>query len=233
MYRTGDYAKLLPDGNMVYLGRMDNQVKIKGIRIELEEIEAVFLEHPDIRKAAVIARENHQGVNYLTAYIVFQKDLTLKQLRTYLLEKVPEFMVPSAFFKVDQMPLTASDKLDRKSLPECGTPIKADIQYTAPRNDLEHQLANDWAEILKLDKIGIHHNFFEMGGDSLRGNLLLARINNRFNVGTAIKDLFDAPTIREFIKILSLSKAKEYTKRVLLRHLGPKATLYPSPVEQR
>jgi hypothetical protein len=196
---------------MVYLGRLDNQVKIKGIRIELEEIEAVLLKHPDIRKAAVITRENNQGVNYLSAYIVTQKDLTLKNLRTYMLEKVPEFMVPSAFFKVEQMPLTPSGKLDRKSLPQCGTPIKTDIQYTAPGNDLEHQLANYWAEILKLEKIGIHHNFFEMGGDSLRGNLLLARINNRFNVGTAIKDLFDAPTIREFTKVLSRSKAKKYT----------------------
>jgi iturin family lipopeptide synthetase A len=211
MYRTGDYAKLLPDGNMVYLGRLDNQVKIKGIRIELEEIEAVLLKHPDIRKAAVITRENNQGVNYLSAYIVTQKDLTLKNLRTYMLEKVPEFMVPPAFFKVEQMPLTPSGKLDRKSLPQCGTPIKDDIQYIAPRDDLEHQLANDWAEILKLDKIGILHNFFDMGGDSLRGNLLLARINNRFNVGTAIKDLFDAPTIREFTKVLSRSKAKKYT----------------------
>jgi hypothetical protein len=120
-------------------------------------------------------------------------------------------MIPSAFFNVKQMPLTASGKLDRKSLPQCGTPIKADSQYIAPRNDLEQQLANDWAQILKLDKIGIDHNFFEMGGDSLRGNLLLAGINNRFNVETSIKDLFDAPTIREFIKILSLSKAKKYT----------------------
>ncbi|UCH96678.1 MAG: amino acid adenylation domain-containing protein, partial [Candidatus Aminicenantes bacterium] len=211
MYRTGDYAKLLPEGNMVYLGRMDNQVKIKGFRIELEEIEAVLLKHPHIRKAAVIVQNNHQGVKYLAAYIITQTDLTLKELRAYLLEKVPELMIPSAFFKVEQMPLTTSGKLDRKSLPQCGTPIKADIQYIAPRNDLEHQLANDWAEILKLDKIGILHNFFEMGGDSLRGNLLLAQINNRFNAGTAIKDLFEAPTIREFAKILSLSKTKKYT----------------------
>jgi amino acid adenylation domain-containing protein len=211
MYRTGDYAKLLPEGNMVYLGRMDSQVKIKGVRIELGEIEAVLLKHPDIRKASVIDFDDHQGVKYLAAYIVIQKDLTVKELRAYLKENVPEFMVPSAFFKVEQMPLTASGKLDRKSLPKCGTPIKAGIQYIAPRNDLEHQLANDWANILKLDKIGIDHNFFEMGGDSLRGNLLLARINNRFNAETAIKDLFDAPTIREFTKILSRSKAKKYT----------------------
>jgi len=211
MYRTGDYAKLLPDGNMVYLGRMDSQVKIKGIRIEPGEIEAVLLKHPHISKAAVIDFDDHQGVKYLAAYIVPQKDLTLKELRAYLKKQVPEFMIPSAFFKVDQMPLTASGKLDRKSLPQCGTPIKADNQYIAPRNDLEHQLANDWAQILKLDKIGIDHNFFEMGGDSLRGNLFLARINNRFNVGTAIKDLFDAPTIREFTKLLSRSKTKRYT----------------------
>jgi amino acid adenylation domain-containing protein len=211
MYRTGDYAKLLPEGNMVYLGRMDNQVKIKGFRIELEEIEAVLLKHPHIRKAAVILQNNHQGVKYLAAYIVTQTDLTLKELRAYLLEKVPELMIPSAFFKVEQMPLTTSGKLDRKSLPECGTPIKADIQYIAPRNHLEHQLANHWAEILKLDKIGIYHNFFEMGGDSLRGNLLLAQINSHFNAGTAIKDLFEAPTINEFAKILSLAKTKKYT----------------------
>jgi amino acid adenylation domain-containing protein len=228
MYCTGDYARLLPDGQVVYLGRMDNQVKIKGIRVELEEIESVLLKHPDIREAAVIDRDDPMG-KYLAAYIVSQGTLSLKELRDYLLRKLPEYMVPAAFSQVQHMPLTTSGKLDRKLLPQLGTPLKTGRQYTAPRNQLERQLTQAWAKILKLDKIGIDDNFFEMGGDSLRGNLLLAQINNQFKTETVIKDLFSAPTIRKFTGILSRSKAKEYNPITP----GEKKDYYPTSTAQK
>jgi amino acid adenylation domain-containing protein len=205
MYRTGDYAKLLPEGQAVYLGRMDNQVKIKGIRIELDEIEAALLKHPGISEAAVIVQDDPMG-STLVAYIVPREDLTLKELRVFLLEKLPDYMVPSGFFKLDKMPVSSSGKLARKLLPELGTGIEADICYAAPRTEVEHQLVQLWAETLRLDKIGIDHNFFEMGGDSLKGNLFLAKISGPPGTSLMIKDLFEAPTIRKFAELLSRSK---------------------------
>jgi amino acid adenylation domain-containing protein len=228
MYRTGDYAKLLPGGHAVYLGRMDKQVKIKGIRIELDEIESMLLKHPEIREAAVIDLDDPLG-KYLAAYIVIQKDLSLKELRTYLLKKLPDYMVPSVFFKIDKMPLTTSGKLNKRLLPELGTGIKADIQYAVPRTGLERQLAQAWAEVLKLDRIGIDHNFFEMGGDSLRGNLLLVNISNRVGIKMEIKDLFNAPTIRKFAGMLSLSKKVKYTSIAAVE----KKNYYPASSAQK
>jgi iturin family lipopeptide synthetase A len=209
MYRTGDYAKLLPEGQVVYLGRMDNQVKIKGIRIELDEIEAVLLKHPGISEAAVIDQDDSKG-RYLAAYIVPGRDLTLEELRAFLLRKLPDYMVPSVFFKIDKVPLTSSEKLNRKLLGELGSSIKMEAQYAAPRTELEHRLVQLWEETLKLDNIGIDHNFFEMGGDSLMGNLLLAKISGHFGPSIMIKDFFKAPTIRKFAELLSPVEIREH-----------------------
>jgi amino acid adenylation domain-containing protein len=210
MYRTGDYAKLLPSGNIVYMGRIDSQVKIKGVRIELGEIETTMLKHPDIKKAAVIDRDDRYGVKYLAAYIESTKSLTLRELRTYMIDRLPGFMVPTEYNRVERMPMTASGKLDRKSLSKCGTVIKADSKYIAPRTELEKYLAALWAEFLKMERVGIDDNFMEIGGDSLRGNILLAEINNRYNTGLIIKDLIESPTIREFAHIITHSKTIKY-----------------------
>ena len=188
MYRTGDYAVLLPDGHVVYLGRRDNQVKIRGFRIELEEIESVLLGHPGIQEAAVIDRDDPGEVKYLAAYVVTRQDLTLKDLRNYLSEKLPDYMIPSVFFKVDNMPLTTSGKLDRRTLSGIGTigaSIKGEARYQAPRNELEHQLSLTWGEIFNQDRIGIDDHFFEIGGDSLKANLLLVKIkiNSLLKIG--------------------------------------------------
>jgi iturin family lipopeptide synthetase A len=214
MYLTGDYARLLmqeDNGDMVYLGRMDNQVKIRGIRIELGEIEAVILKHPAIRKAAVTAKEDHQGVMYLAAYLQSRTKISLKALRTHLLEHLPVYMLPSYFYTVDRMPMTASGKLDRKSLDRYGVLMEADNQYVPPGTELERQLAHRWADVLNMERIGIDHNFLEMGGDSLKGNLLLTIINNRYGSNLQINDLFEAPTIRQMTRLLTDSDSNDQT----------------------
>ena len=213
LYKTGDLVRCLEDGNIEFLGRKDNQVKIRGFRIELEEIETVLLKHPQILEAAVILRDEPGLTKCPAAYIVPRKNLTLAELRSYLQQKLPDYMVPSLFFKIEQMPLTPSGKLDKKSLPRLGTSIEAGSNYAAPANELERQLVQAWAEILKSsqDKISINDDFFEIGGDSLRGYLLLTKINHDFHTKIVMKDLFCAPTIRELAGILSIAGADQYS----------------------
>jgi amino acid adenylation domain-containing protein len=205
MYRTGDYARYLPDGNIVFLGRIDSQVKIKGIRIEFAEIESALMKHPGIREACVVDRDDPQGIKYLAAYIVSDKDLTVNELREYLLRKIPGNIVPAAFFKVGHMPLNPSGKTDRRKLLEMGRRIKIANEYREPRNSIEKKLAITWSAVLKCEPIGINDHFFELGGDSLKANLVLARVNREFNTQIQVKKMFDAPTIETFARVVSSS----------------------------
>ena len=166
LYKTGDLARYLPDGNIVFLGRIDHQVKIRGYRIELGEIEAVLTKHPDIQQAVVLAREDIPGDRRLVAYTVSNKGFapSAHDLRRYLEQKLPDYMVPSAFVFLDSLPLTPNGKLDRKALPaRGGTRREPDDAYTAPSTPVEEILANIWSEVLKLDQVGIHDNFFQLG----------------------------------------------------------------------
>ena len=176
LYKTGDRGRYLPDGNIEFLGRMDNQVKIRGYRIELGEIETVLGQHPAIREAAVLARDDTpedsavspETDKRLVAYVVTRQDTSTNELRSFLKQKLPEFMVPSAFVCLDSLPLTASGKVDRKALPAPDQSRSESGQsYTAPRTPVEELLAGIWGEVLKVDKVGIHDNFFELGGRTL------------------------------------------------------------------
>ncbi|MGH2510843.1 MAG: non-ribosomal peptide synthetase, partial [Ktedonobacteraceae bacterium] len=170
LYKTGDLARYLPDGTVEYLGRVDQQVKVRGFRIELGEIEAVLQQHPAVQTALVIANEDHPGEKRLVAYIVLhpKHTVTVTELRGFLADRLPAYMLPSAYLNLETLPLTANGKIDRRALPspEAFRPTMKGI-FVAPRNPDEETLANIWREVLALEQVGIHDNFFELGGHSL------------------------------------------------------------------
>lgn len=202
LYRTGDLARYLPDGNVQCLGRIDHQVKIRGFRIELGEVEAALSKYSAIRGTAVIAREEVLGDKRLIAYIVVdpgqKQNLSLTHLRSFLLEKLPDYMVPSIFVVVNALPLTPNGKVDRRALPVPETAnILSDRVFIAPRTLLEARLVEIWLQILSLEQIGIDCNFFEVGGNSLLTAQLLSRIKETFGVELSLSTLFESPTVAE------------------------------------
>ncbi|MUG94288.1 amino acid adenylation domain-containing protein [Scytonema sp. UIC 10036] len=197
LYKTGDLARYLPDGNIEYLGRIDNQVKIRGFRIELGEIEAVLSQHADVQAACVIAREETPGDRRLVAYIAPQPQvtLTISQVRNFLKEKLPEYMVPSAIVILEFLPLSPNGKVDRLALPAPDISREFSDQYIAPRTPVEEILSLIWTQVLKVERVGIHDNFFELGGHSLLATQLISRVRNSFKVELPLRSLFAAPTI--------------------------------------
>jgi len=196
LYKTGDLARYLSDGNIEYLGRIDNQVKIRGFRIELGEIESALSAVEEIRESVVIAREDDSGDKQLVAYVIWQQgtQLEVDQLRKRLQQTLPDYMIPAYIMNLDQLPLTPNGKLDRLALP-VPQGKRDEVGYVAPRNELEQALADIWAEVLKLDKVGIYDNFFVLGGHSLMAMQVLYRIKAIFHVELAPRLLFDEPTI--------------------------------------
>ncbi|WP_013334418.1 non-ribosomal peptide synthetase [Gloeothece verrucosa] len=226
LYKTGDLARYLPDGNIEYLGRIDNQVKIRGFRIELGEIEALIAQYSDIKEAVVLAREDLAGNKRLVAYIIphQQKENLIAELRRFLKETLPEYMLPSSFVILDAFPLTPSGKLDRRSLPD-PEPIKNQVQesFVSPRNDLEKQLAAMWEQVLGLPSVSIKDNFFDIGGHSLIAVRLFAQIEKIFQIKLPLSTLFKAPTIEELAAIIEESgEVDPWDSLVLLKSGNPK-----------
>ncbi len=206
LYKTGDLARYLPDGNIEFLGRIDHQVKIRGFRIELGEIEAVLNTHPQIPQAVVIATEDLPGNKRLVAYVVTSdKSLTTKQLREFLTQKLPEYMVPSAFVTLDTLPLTPNGKVDRKALPAPDGEITREHEYVAPRTPSEEIIANIFASVLGVQNVGIHDNFFELGGHSLLAVRLMSEIQQQFQKNFPLVTLFQNPTIEQLTSLLRSS----------------------------
>ena len=205
LYRTGDLARFLPDGNIEFLGRIDHQIKIRGYRIELGEIESVLEQHPAVRETVVVAGEDKRGNMRLVAYIVLHHRSTIStnELRNFLKDKLPDYMIPSAFVVLDSLPLTPSGKVDRKALPEPGPerPVAKD-SYVAPRTPIENVLAGIWCEILGLKEVGIHDNFFELGGHSLLATQVISRLRKVFEVEIPLRTLFESPTVEELAFLL-------------------------------
>ncbi|MEW5861591.1 MAG: amino acid adenylation domain-containing protein, partial [Cyanobacteriota bacterium] len=198
LYKTGDLARYLPDGNIEFLGRIDNQVKIRGFRIELGEIEAAVNQHPAVRETVVIVREDIPGDKHLVAYIVpnpKQAPASIN-LRQFLKEKLPEYMVPSAYVMLESLPLTPNGKVDRRGLPAVDT-LSFDIKedYVAPRDRVEEALAEIWAKVLGKEQVGVHDNFFELGGHSLLATQLTSRIRDAFQIELSVRNLFESPTV--------------------------------------
>lgn len=197
LYKTGDLARYLPDGNIEYLGRIDNQVKIRGFRIELLEIETVLSQHPAVRKAVVIAQEHKSHDKRLVAYIVPEsKWQQFSQLRTFLKEKLPEYMVPSTFVILESLPLTQSGKVNRQALPALNqSRPNLETLFVASRTLLEEQLAQIWTQVLDINQVGVHDDFFELGGNSLLAAQLLFQIRKEFSLELPLSALFQAPTV--------------------------------------
>ncbi|KOS00727.1 non-ribosomal peptide synthetase, partial [Paenibacillus polymyxa] len=172
MYKTGDLAKWLPDGNIAFAGRKDHQVKIRGYRIELEEIEAALLKHADINEAVVIDREDSSVGRYLCAYIVSDREVTVTEIRELISKELPDYMIPSYFMRIAKVPLTINGKLDRKALPLPDGRINTGTEYAAPSGEVEERLALLWQDILGIEKVGRNDNFFMLGGHSLKATSL-------------------------------------------------------------
>ncbi|HWT17590.1 MAG TPA: phosphopantetheine-binding protein, partial [Variovorax sp.] len=196
MYRSGDLARWRSDGSLDFLGRADQQVKIRGFRIEPGEIESVLLKHPQVTQAAVIVREDLPGDKRLVAYFAAAPDPQPVELRAHMAKALPDYMVPSAFVHLPSLPLTPSGKLDRKALPAPGEP-QAGAQYVAPRTPTERLLAGLWAETLQLERIGIHDNFFEIGGHSLMAIQLGMRIRQQVRADFPHAEVYNRPSIAE------------------------------------
>jgi amino acid adenylation domain-containing protein len=204
LYKTGDLGRYLPDGNIDFLGRIDHQVKIRGFRIELGEIETVLSQHPQVQQVVVIVREDHPGNKYLTAYIVSATEtLTSSELRQFLKEHLPEYMIPAAFVTLKALPLTPNGKVDRLVLPKPET-INAELEtaFVAPGTALEAKLAEIWCTVLHREQVGIYDNFFELGGHSLLITSVISRIREHFSIVLPLRSLFTAPTIAELSQVI-------------------------------
>jgi amino acid adenylation domain-containing protein len=217
MYRTGDLARWLPDGNLEFLGRNDHQVKLRGFRIEPGEVEARLLEYPGVREAAVIAREDSPGEKRLVAYVVAKDSAALtSELRAHLAERLPEYMVPSAFVRMDALPLTPNGKLDRKALPLPDGNAYARKAYVAPESETERQVAAMWAELLGIEQVGRHDDFFALGGHSLTAMRVTSRVHDELNVQIHLSTLFDKPVLSDFAReILVASVMQEFDAEAL------------------
>ena len=221
LYKTGDLARYLPDGNIEYLGRLDHQVKVRGYRIELGEIEAALQAHPAVQETVVMAREDEPGEARLVAYVVpdpqyhdssdpLQKmsshNLT-QQLRSFLAKGLPNYMVPAAFVILDKLPLTPNGKVNRRALPapDRSNP-ELEATFEAPRTPVEQALAEIWAEVLKLERVGIRDDFFELGGHSLLATQVISRVRQALRVDLPMRSLFDGPTVAELAEKVEAAK---------------------------
>ena len=206
IYRTGDLGRYLPGGEVAFAGRADQQVKIRGFRIELGEIEAALGRLPGVREAAVIARPAPSGERRLVAYVVPDREPpSLAALRAGLRERLPDYMVPSAFVVLDRLPLTPNGKLDRRALPEPAPDGAAAAASAAPRSPVEEILAEAWAEVLGHERVGIHDDFFELGGHSLLATRVLSRVRAVLPVDLPLRRLFEAPTVAGLAEIVEAS----------------------------
>jgi amino acid adenylation domain-containing protein len=199
LYKTGDLARRLTDGNLEFLGRIDNQVKIRGFRIELGEIETILTNHSEIREAIVTIREDVPGNKSLVAYIVPQNyQLTAHDVRNFLSQKLPNYVIPNAFVFLDKFPLTPNGKINRLGLPVADISRQnLGVEFVAPRTSTERELATIWTEVLQLTKVGIYDNFFELGGHSLLATQLISRLKETFEIEFPFRYLFENPTISQ------------------------------------
>ncbi len=210
LYQTGDRARYLPDGNIEFAGRSDDQVKIRGFRIEIGEVEAALGKHPDLREAVVVVREDKPGDKRLVAYFVPTQGATLAsgELRRFLLEKLPDYMVPSAFVQLEALPLTPNGKIDRRALPAPELSRRElEEDYVAPRTPVEEMLAGIWSRVLGVSQPCIFDNFFVIGGHSLLATQVNSRLRDAFQVELPLRNLFEFPTIASLAEKVELAMA--------------------------
>ena len=223
IYLTGDLGRTAPDGCLFHLGRKDFQVKVRGYRVEVSEIEMALLEHAAIKEVAVVSREVQSGDRRLVAYFVpiGQPVPTVSDLRSFLKRKLPDYMIPSAFVTLDALPLTPNGKVDRlalpeprKSRPELGTP------FVTPSTPVEEDLSRIWSEVLSLDQVGIRDNFFDLGGHSLAAARVVSQVIKQFQLELPLQSLFQSPTVAEMAVIITETQAKKLSEEDLTRVLA-------------
>lgn len=207
LYRTGDLARFIPGGNIEFMGRADHQVKIRGFRIELAEIEKQLLSHSHINDAVVIGREDKNGIKSLCAYFVSERDMSFAELKEYLSEKLPYYMVPSYFVKMEKIPLLPNNKVDRLSLPQPDPIISTEKEFVAPRDEVEQNLAEICQQILGLEKIGVFDNLFDIGVNSLTTLTIQRKIDKFYPGKIKIPDLFQNSTISSIAGVIKEREA--------------------------
>ena len=217
LYRTGDWARLRSDGLLEFAGRRDSQVKVRGFRIELSEVEATLARHCGVNEAAVVARPDRSGAIRLIAYVVAHESAaSVTELRAFMAANVPDYMVPSTFVQLEALPLNVNGKVDRLALPEPET-LRPQLTtpYQAPATSAERLLADIWSQVLQIDDIGVDDNFFELGGHSLLATQVVARVNKQLSTVVPLRDLFDDPTIRGLAS--KVIKGSAGARRVITR----------------
>lgn len=211
LYRSGDLARFLPDGSIEFLGRIDHQIKLRGFRIELGEIEATLREHPDVSEAVVIMQANAVGEKHLVAYVVAEREepLEIDHLQRHLQKRLPYYMVPSFFLQLEALPLTPNGKLDRRALPALATQQRAsaDVPLVSPTGAIECALADLWCQVLGVEQVSMHDNFFHQGGQSLSATRLLSRLRQTFQVEVPLRLFFDRPTLAQLAAEVTQSLA--------------------------
>jgi amino acid adenylation domain-containing protein len=222
LYRTGDLVRWGKDGNLEFVGRVDNQVKIRGHRIEPGEVEAALRENPDIQETAVVAQEDVAGEKRLVGYVVWREGAVIDvgEVRSYLKQRLPEYMRPSALVALERLPLTPNGKVDRKALPAPEGRPEA-IAYVAARTPMEEMLVGIWEEVLRVERIGVHDDFFELGGNSLLATRIVAKMRNVLKIEVPLRMLFEGPTIAE------LAERSEELQRAGEERLLPPLTARP------
>ena len=220
-YLIGDLGRRLANGCLIHVGRKDFQVKIRGSRVEIAEVETALLAFDNV-KEAVVASHDSSGNTQLVAYIVPKTgtNLTVNEIRRSLAVTLPDYMIPSAFVMMERLPVTGIGKVDRRALPDPGkSRPEMGGAYVAPRSRLEHELATTWAEILNLEQVGAHDNFFDLGGHSLAACRIISRIIKTFELDLPIKALFDSPTVAEMAAIITRNQAKRASDAELAQML--------------
>ncbi|MBL6449151.1 amino acid adenylation domain-containing protein [Fulvivirga sp. 29W222] len=202
MYRTGDMGRMLPDGNMEFLGRVDHQVKIRGFRVELGEIESILSKHESISEAVVNVFTDSDGNNQLCGYYVQHNDIATQEIRDYLSQYLPGYMIPVYFVPMPSLPLTSNGKIDRKALPEPES-LTQKTEFIAPRNEVEEKMVAIWEKILRKNGIGAADDFFELGGHSLSAMKLMAQIHKEFGVKVSVNEVFTETTIGDLSALVS------------------------------
>jgi acyl carrier protein len=217
LYRTGDLARYRASGDLELLGRIDHQVKLRGLRVELAEIEAALNLHEDVREAVVLAREDQPGEKRLVAYVVAgpEQARTLRSMRDFLKERLPEYMVPSTFVFLDSLPLTPNGKVDRQALP-APTSARPELieTFAVARTPTEEVLVELWAALLGVEQVGINDNFFDLGGHSLLATQIISRVRELFHVEIALRQLFETPTVADLAQSIEIALLKETSELV-------------------
>ncbi|MBX9435242.1 lichenysin non-ribosomal peptide synthetase LicA [Bacillus paralicheniformis] len=231
MYRTGDAVRWLPDGTVDFIGRKDDQVKIRGYRIELGEIESVLQGAPAVGKAVVLARPETGGSLEVCAYVVPKQsgEIHLQGLREHLSKHLPDYMIPSHFVELDEIPLTGSGKVDRKALLRHEVSVSGTAEYAAPRNEYEEKMVGIWQEVLGTEQVGIHDQFFELGGHSLKAMAMLAKIYKAFGVEVPLQVLFEKPTVAALSGFVSEAEKDGFT----VIEPAPESDDYPLSLAQQ